>query len=160
MLTASPACYKIIKDFESCKLAAYPDPLTKADPWTIGWGATGKTIVKGLVWTQTQADARLIADVKVREAELNRLLGDSPTTKNQFDALLSFGFNVGIFDVVRRDGTRKTKLQGSTLLKLHRAVRYAGAAEQFAAWINKGTSVENGLRRRRAAEAALYRGLA
>lgn len=36
---------------------AYPDPLTKADPWTIGIGHTGPEVHKGLVWTDAQIDA-------------------------------------------------------------------------------------------------------
>ena len=46
-----------VKSDEGCKLTAYPDPLSGADPWTIGYGATGSGIGPGTVWTQDQADA-------------------------------------------------------------------------------------------------------
>jgi lysozyme len=44
---------------EGCRLTAYPDPLSGADPWTVGYGSTGPGIVEGTVWTQEQADADL-----------------------------------------------------------------------------------------------------
>ena len=48
-----------IRRFEGCKLKAY---LCPAGVWTCGWGATGPDVVKGTVWTQEQADTRLIKD--------------------------------------------------------------------------------------------------
>lgn len=41
---------------EGDKLTAYPDPLTKGAPWTIGIGHTGPEVHPGLVWTQQQVD--------------------------------------------------------------------------------------------------------
>ena len=52
-----------IAAFEGCRLTAYPDPLTHADPWTIGYGHTGPDVYPGVVWTQQQADDQLAADV-------------------------------------------------------------------------------------------------
>lgn len=43
--------------------AAYPDPLTRAEPWTIGIGHTGPEVHRGLVWTDAQIDAAFAADV-------------------------------------------------------------------------------------------------
>ena len=54
----------LIKRWEGCRLEAYPDPASGGEPWTIGWGATGPGIKKGVRWTQAQADDRLALDVE------------------------------------------------------------------------------------------------
>ena len=46
----------LVKEFEGCRLEAYPDPGSGGDPITIGWGATGPGIRMGVTWTQQQAD--------------------------------------------------------------------------------------------------------
>ena len=48
---------------EGLRLAAYPDPLSGAEPWTIGYGHTGPEVHAGLVWTPVQAQIALIADI-------------------------------------------------------------------------------------------------
>jgi lysozyme len=48
---------------EGLRLEAYPDPLTGAEPWTIGYGHTGTGIGEGLLWTAEQAEAALEADI-------------------------------------------------------------------------------------------------
>ena len=64
-MTPSSACIALVQQFEGCArrqadgtFAAYPDPGTGGDPWTIGWGSTGPDIKTGLVWTQQQCDDR------------------------------------------------------------------------------------------------------
>lgn len=57
-----------IKGFEGVRNAAYPDPLTHGDPWTIGVGHTGPEVHQGLVWTDEQIDAALLADVAKAQA--------------------------------------------------------------------------------------------
>lgn len=140
----SKAGIDLIHSFESCKLTAYPDPgSVDGKPWTIGWGSTGPGIAKGVVWTQAQADERFAADLGRFEKAV--ALMAPATTQNQFDALVSFAYNVGL-----------SALNDSTLLKLHKAGNYAGARGQFARWNKNDGAVMNGLIRRRAAEAALY----
>jgi lysozyme len=75
----------LIQGFEGCakkradgSFEAYPDPGTGSDPWTIGWGATGKGIGPGTIWTQAQCDARLEADLARYSADVARALGDAP----------------------------------------------------------------------------------
>lgn len=138
-----------IKRWESCRLTAYPDPGTGGDPWTIGWGATGPGIVRGLTWTQAQADARLAEDVERFAEQVRVALGDAPATQGQFDAMVSLAYNIG-----------SRAFASSTLLKLHKAGDYAGAAAQFGKWVNAGGRRMAGLVNRRAAEAAIYRGRA
>lgn len=53
----------VIRREEDRKYAAYPDPLTKAEPWTIGEGHTGPEVHEGLVWTDAQIDAAKAADI-------------------------------------------------------------------------------------------------
>ena len=147
-----PAGLALIKQFEGCArarsdgtFAAYPDPGTGGDPWTIGWGATGAGIGPGTVWTQAQCDARLAADLTRFAAEVAHALGNAPTTPEQFDAMVSFHYNTGA-------------IARATLTRLHRAGDHAGAAAEFGKWVHAGRRKLTGLVRRRAAEAALYAG--
>lgn len=144
----------LIQQSEGCekrrtdgRLDAYPDPGTGGDPWTIGWGSTGPGIRKGTIWTQAQADERFEADVQAFAARVDALLGNDPTTPGQFSAMVSLAYNIGLGNFA-----------GSTLLKLHRAEDFVGAASQFARWNKAAGKVLPGLSRRRAAEADLYRG--
>lgn len=145
-----PKGLALIKQFEGCArrrtdglFEAYPDPGTGGDPWTIGWGATGKGIVKGTVWTQDQCDERLVADLLRFAKDVARTLGDAPTSQRQFDALVSFHYNTGA-------------IGKATLTKLHKAGDHAGAQREFGKWVNAGGKRLAGLVRRREAEAALY----
>jgi len=153
-LKLGPKGIALMHEFEGCKLTAYPDPGSRdGTPWTIGWGSTGPDITKGTVWTQAQADARFLRDVAKWEIGVNTLLNGKPTTQNQFDALVSFSYNVGL-DI--DDDSVAEGLGDSTLLRKHLAGDYAGAQAQFAAWNKNDGKVMAGLTRRRAAEAALY----
>ena len=147
----------LIKTFEGCArrradglVEAYPDPGTGGEPWTIGWGSTGKDRVnggrirRGTVWTQAQCDARLEEDVARYAAEVARAIGEAPTTQAQFDAMVSFHYNTGA-------------IGKATLTRKHRAGDHAGAAREFDRWCYAGGRVMKGLARRRAAESSLYR---
>jgi GH24 family phage-related lysozyme (muramidase) len=151
-----PRGLALIKQFEGCAkrrsdglIAAYPDPGTGGEPWTIGWGATGADrfhggrIRPGTVWTQAQCDARLDEDLARFAAEVARAIGSAPTTQGQFDALVSFHYNTGA-------------IARATLTRRHIARDYTGAAAEFARWNKAGGRVLRGLSRRRAAEMALY----
>ncbi|MCC6925071.1 MAG: lysozyme [Novosphingobium sp.] len=150
--TISPAGIALIKRFEGCarqradgRFEAYPDPGTGAAPWTIGWGATGKGIGPGTVWSQDQCDARLEADLARYARDVSRALGRAPTSQHQFDALVSFHYNTGA-------------IARASLTRLHKAGEYAAAAAEFGKWVHAGGRRMTGLVRRRAAEASLYRG--
>ena len=146
----------LIKRFEGCAqlrrdgmVEAYPDPGTGAEPWTIGWGATGRgleageRIGPGTVWTQAQCDARLANDLVSYSRDVARAIGDASTTQGQFDAMVSFHYNTGA-------------IGRATLTRKHKAGDYAGAAAEFARWNKAGGRVLKGLVRRRRAEADLY----
>lgn len=135
-----------IHSFESCKLQAYPDPGSRdGNPWTIGWGSTGPDIKRGTVWTQGQADERFARDLAAFASKVDALLGDCPTTRHQFDALVSLAYNIGI-----------NALRGSTVLRKHKAGDYPGAAAAFVMWNKNDGKVMRGLTRRRLAESDLY----
>jgi lysozyme len=138
----------IIKRFEGLELTAYRCPAGKL---TIGYGSTGSHVKEGMVITEPEAEALLKRDVARFATGVEALIGDAPTTGDQFSALVSFAFNLGLQALLK-----------STLLKRHKAGRIAEAADQFLAW-NKarvhGQLVPlKGLTRRREAESALYRG--
>ncbi|WP_260928231.1 lysozyme [Novosphingobium sp. 9] len=133
------------KDIGDGRVQAYPDPGTGSAPWTIGWGSTGPDIVKGTIWTRAQAQARFDAHVAEFVAGVDRLIGTAPTTQNQFDAMVSLAYNIGL-----------TGFGQSTVLRKHKASDYAGAAAAFALWNKAGGRVMQGLVNRRAAEAKVY----
>lgn len=142
----SPKGVALIHSFETCVLAAYPDPGSKdGHPWTIGWGSTGPGIHKGVTWTQADADARFERDSAEFSAKVDALIGTAPATQNQFDAMVSLAYNIGV-----------KALGQSTVLRKHKAGDYVGAAAAFAMWIKNDGKIMRGLVRRRAAEADLY----
>lgn len=138
----SPKGIALIKEFEGCKLTAYRDAV---GVWTIGYGSTGAHVKPGMTITQAEAEKLLLDDLDRFESAVAKYA--KVATQDQFDALVSFAFNVG-----------PEALRTSTLLRLHNEGQYALAAEQFARWNKAGGKVMAGLTRRRAAEAALYRG--
>lgn len=150
-LTTSRKGIDLIHSFEGLRLDAYPDPGTGGAPWTIGWGATtdlqGKPIKPGTKWTREQADERFAVHLAKFEADVNRILNGASTTQGQFDSLVSFAYNCGTGN-----------LEGSTLMRLHKAGKFEEAAAQFGRWSRAAGKVLPGLVRRRAAEAKLYRG--
>lgn len=140
--SVSASGVELIKSHEGLSLKAYPDPGSGGEPWTIGYGHTGG-VKRGDVITQSQAEAFLRDDLRRFERAVSRLA--PRTTQNQFDALVSFAFNLG-----------EGNLEKSTLLNKHNAGDYAGAAKEFIRWNRAAGKVLNGLTRRRTEEAALY----
>ena len=129
----------LIKQFEGCRLVAYQ---CSAGVWTIGYGHTAG-VHKGMKITQTQAEAYLLQDVAKFEKYVNNPSYVPFTDKlnqNQFDALVSFAFNLG-------QGNAKKLCTGRTINQIPSAMQqYCKAA---------GKTLP-GLQRRRKAEAALY----
>jgi len=137
---------KLIQTFESCRLQAYQD--SKAI-WTIGWGNTqyenGIRVKKGDVLTQQRADELFDTILISFEYGVNKRVGAS-VTQGMFDALVSFSYNLGLGN-----------LDKSTLLKKVNAnPSDATIRTEFMKWVNKGSSFEKGLTRRRKAEADMY----
>lgn len=133
------------KDLGDGRVQSYPDPATGGAPWTIGWGSTGPDITKGTIWTRAQAEKRFQEHSQEFANGVADALAGVPTTQNQFDAMTSLAYNIGLGN-----------FKSSTLLKKHKAGDYAGAKAQFAVWKNANGKVMQGLVNRRAEEAALY----
>jgi lysozyme len=133
----------LIKRNEGCELTTYVCPAGKL---TIGYGDTGPHVVHGMRITQEEAE-ELLANRLEREFEAGvlKLIGDAPTTYNQFSALVSLAYNIGL------GGLRR-----STVLRMHCDGRYDEAAEAFGMWNQGGGRVLPGLVRRRQEEADLY----
>ena len=135
----------LIKQFEGCKLTAYQDSV---GVWTIGYGWTqavdGKPIRAGMTIKQETAERLLKTGLVSYESDVSRLVKVS-LTQGQFDALVSFTYNLGA-----------RSLSTSTLLRKLNAGDYAGAADEFLRWNKAGGKVLNGLTRRREAERALF----
>lgn len=114
---------------------------------TLGYGHT-KGVKKNMRITQQEAEDLLREDMVTFEAEVKRLV-NVPLTQYQFDALVSFCFNVGA-----------ANLASSTLLKKLNAGDYSAVPAQMLRWnkarVNGKLQPLTGLTRRRTAEAALY----
>jgi lysozyme len=143
----------LIKHFESCMKAvpggfqAYLDPIRVL---TIGWGHTndnGRQFDANSIWTQAECDTEFLNDMAIFEKAANSLV-TVPLNQGEFDALVSFTFNVGAGN-----------LKSSTLLRKLNAGDFAGAAQEFPRWNKAGGEVLPGLVKRRAAEALLFQGL-
>lgn len=131
----------LIKRFEGIKLQAYKP--TPNDVWTIGYGHTNG-VKRGDVITTEQAVEFLKKDIVIYENAVNRLV-NIELTQNQFDALVSFVFNIGV-------GAFKK----STMLKFLNANHIPLAAGQFDRWNKQKGKVLDGLKARRKAEKELF----
>lgn len=144
---------ELIKRFEGCKLTAYPDPATGAAPWTIGWGSTkrldGRPFAPGDKITQSEADTLLEESLaQVYLPALRRIPYFSEMSAEQVGALLSFAYNLG------------ANFYGShgftTISRYLRDKDWDRVPDALLLYRNPGSNVEEGLRRRRVAEGALW----
>ncbi|WP_242062159.1 DUF4231 domain-containing protein [Nostoc punctiforme] len=152
--TSLPMCgVELIKKFEGCYLDAYKDPLSGGLPITIGWGTTRKR--DGSPWymgeriSQQQADELLIHQLETSYLpDLMKIPCWGELNPHQQGALLSFGYNLG------------SKFYGlSNFESMTRVLKnkdWANIRETFIKYRNPGSNVEQGLRRRREAEADLF----
>ena len=131
---------ELIKDFEGRRLVAYQDSV---GVWTIGYGHT-KTAHEGRLIIKSTADRLLAEDL----AEFEKYVEEYVTvtlTQNQFDALVSWTFNLG-----------PGNLQESTMLRKLNQGLYAEVPDEMRRWNKAGGKVLKGLVRRRDAEAELF----
>jgi lysozyme len=130
-----------LKRWEGLRLEAYRD--VGGVP-TVGWGHTGLDVVVGKKISKGEAEALLRLDLKRAEDAVSSLV-KVDLTDNQFGALVSFVFNVGV------GAFRK-----STLLKKLNAGDYAAVPAELMRWNKVGTKQVEGLTNRRAGEVALW----
>ncbi|HGN9431199.1 TPA: lysozyme [Citrobacter freundii] len=147
-MQTSPNGIVLIKKFEGCRLTAYPDPGTGSAPWTIGYGWThpvdGKPVRPGMTIDQAIADRLLKTGLVSYENDVLKLVRVK-LTQGQFDALVSFAYNVG-----------SRALSTSTLLKKLNVGDIKGAADEFLRWNKAGGKVMPGLTNRRKAERDVF----
>ena len=130
----------LIKSFEQLRLNSY---LCPAGVWTIGYGHTDG-VNQGMLITEKMADAFLKQDIRNAEHSINQM--DAELTQEQFDALVSFVFNVGVraFNV---STLRKKILKNPNDLSI---------ADEFRRWVYAGDKKLPGLIKRREQESKLY----
>lgn len=143
-MRTSPRGQAFIKGYEKCRLKAYKP--TPNDRWTVGWGHTGPDVYEGLVIAQAQADALFVKDLKYFEDGVNRLVKIN-VTQCEYDALVSFAYNVGLGG-----------LEDSTLLRKLNAKDIDGASAEFPKWNKQGGVVMPGLTKRRLDERRIFDG--
>ena len=141
-MTTSPNGRKFIEDMEGVRLKAYQDG---GGIWTIGYGHI-LGVKSGDICSFDQADQWLTADLATVEAVLsNPTIVAQALNQSQFDALVSFTFNVGC-----------AAFEHSTLLRLLNGRDTMGAANQFLLWVHIKGVFSPGLLNRRTAERALF----
>jgi lysozyme len=138
---------RLIQEFEGLRLTSY---LCSAGVATIGYGATyyqdGSKVKLGQTITRDQADQLLKDHLKEFEGSVLGLLNTTKVNQNQFDALVSFCFNLGAGNLAK-----------SQLLRFVKAnPKDPKIAAEFAKWNRAGGEVSRGLVRRRKKEAELY----
>ena len=139
--------FDLIISFEG-KLRLRPDGrydayLCPAGVWTIYAGVT-EGVHQGMICTEEEGAFLFRRELDKHEAAVNRLVKVS-LYQSQFDALVSFSYNVG-----------SGALERSTLLRKLNAGDYAGAQGEFAKWDRAGKQKLRGLAIRRAKEAELF----
>src|ERR1043165_5698620 len=130
----------LIKEFEGCSLTAYYD---SAGVLTIGYGHT-IGVCQGMSISQIEADLYLADDLKAYEGYVEQYI-TAPISQHQFDALVSFTYNLG-------PGT----LYHSDVLHHFNEADYSAAANAMLAYDHADGQVIPGLLRRRKAERALF----
>lgn len=134
----------LVKSFEGCKLDSYR---CAAGVATVGYGHTGPDVRIPMTITPERAEELLEQDLARFETGVEALTEGVPTDDNQFAALVSLAFNIGL-----------SAIATSTVLKRHRLGNKMGAANAMLMWNRGGGRVLAGLSRRREAERKLYLG--
>ena len=130
---------KLIKRFEGCRLTAYK-ALPTERYYTIGYGHYGSDVKAGMKITEEQAEELLLQDCKKAIKNVNSFMSKYNFNQNQFDALVSFAFNVGSINQLTASGTR-------TLEQI---------SSKITAYNKSGGRVIAGLVKRRAKEKELF----
>ena len=139
----SDAGIAMLKQFEGLRLETYADV---AGVLTIGYGHTGGDVREGQVITERQAEDILRVDVARFEQAVAGAVRRDPT-QNQFDAMVSLAYNIGVGSDVPARG-----FLGSSVLRQFNAGDVEGAATSFILWIKAGGVLQPGLITRRARE--------
>lgn len=146
-MNLSDQLYSFIKNFEGCRLKAYNDGV---GIMTIGYGSTmypeGTRVKEGDMITQERAEFMLKWEVILKAKSVAAFLYNVVLKQQQFDALVSFAYNVGVGNLQKSTLLKKVKLNPND-----ESIR-----DEFMKWNKAGGKTLEGLTRRRAAEADLY----
>jgi len=140
-MKTSPAGIALIKHFEGFRSHPYQ---CQANVWTIGYGHTRGVTPQTPPVSREEAELLLASDLTKYERSVLNLIRVK-LTQGQFDALVSFTFNLG-----------GGALQRSTLRARTNRRDFFGAAAEFLKWVRAGGVVSKGLVKRRKAEAQLF----
>lgn len=152
-MTPSPRLIEFLHGFEKLVLKTYNDGYGFP---TIGWGhklRPGEKFPGGI--TKAQADEMFKADLQEAVDVVNRAV-KVPLSQGQFDALVSFVFNVGPGGPKKAGFVRLPSGQPSTMLRMLNDGNYAGAAKEFPKWTLSAGQRSRGLLRRRNAEMKMF----
>ena len=141
MTMLSPLGRAVIQLFEDYRNVAYQK--FPGEPWTAGWGHTGPDVKEGTVCTPDEAEEWFTQDIQHAEHAVVAYTG--VLSQHQFDALVSFVYNLGAGAFAQ-----------STLLRLLNARQISQAADEFLKWDNVDGKPNAGLLRRRTLERALF----
>ena len=142
------AGFELIKAHEGLRLRAYPDPATKGEPWTIGYGHTSAAgipkVTPDMQITKEYAEDTFKRDLKTFENHV-RFSVKTPITDEQFSALVSFCYNVG-----------PGNFQKSSVLRCVNARQFDLVPAKLALYNRANGKVLKGLVRRRAEEGKMF----
>lgn len=154
-----------LQNNESLRLQTYDDatglPVPVGGAWTgvltIGYGHTGPDVTPGRVITTVTADELFRADLARFEVGVESTLA-RPATQEQFDAMVSLAYNIGLgrYSIPGVQDGRGFK--GSTVLKMFNSGFTEESAVAFMLWIKQGPIVKAGLIKRRAREMVRFLG--
>lgn len=134
----------LIKSYETLQLTAYR-ALKTEKYLTIGYGHYGPDVKEGQTITKEEATELLQKDVQTAENELNQLIKQNVLlTQNQFDALCSLVFNIGVGNF------RKSTLRKKLLNHIQ------SVDCEFTKWVYSGGHYVQGLYNRRKKEVELF----
>lgn len=136
----SENCARLVAGFEGFRAQAYRCP---AGVWTIGYGTT-EGVREGDIISKAKAWERLKVDLNKFGTGVYSLCS-ATCTQNQFDAMVSLAYNIGLGAFGR-----------SSVLRMHNAGNHVAAAEAFKSWNKAGGKLLPGLVNRRNIESQLY----
>ncbi len=128
----------MIKEFEGLRLEAYK-PLQSEQYYTIGYGHYGKDVKRGMRINTEVAERYLKEDLEIYEANVNKY-NKYKWNQNEFDALVSFAYNIGSIDQLTNNGKRTKK----------------EIAEKILLYVKAGGRILDGLKKRRKKEHDLF----
>lgn len=144
-MEATESALSLIREFEGLRTTAYKCP---AGVWTIGYGHTegvkeGDRVTEAGAWDLLRSDAERFAKRLTDVLTGNGIAG--AINQREFDALVSFVYNVGIGAFVK-----------SSVMRFLKQGDHESAGDAMLRWVYAGGKVLQGLVRRRSAERRLF----